>query len=214
MCLPGDFNSACSFLFGGIRGDSSWDGGYTSQTYLGLNDAEASRIFISGYEALGDKALLKEDEYETKKVLMSQEVTEVEEDIGLEVTAIEPSKEGGSFGILRCRSWALPDFAGRDLPVGIDSPSPPVKAYDFWIEEEILQNCFVGMKIEGTVHTLTSGLKFLENVTAVWCSFYTVLENELLKEWKDPKYVTREDYLEKLSRGEDREGEAQGSDDL
>jgi len=214
MCLPGDFNSACSFLFGGIRGDSSWDGGYTSQTYLGLNDAEASRIFLSGHKTLGGKALLKKDEYETKKVLMSQEVIEVEEDMGLEVTAVESPKDGGSIGILRCKSLILPDFAGTDLPVGIESFSPPVKTYDFWIEEEILQNCFVGMKIEGTIHTLTSGLKFLENVTAVWCSFYTVLENELLKEWKDPKYVTREDYLEKSSMGEDQEGEAQGSDDL
>lgn len=64
----------------------------------------------------------------------------------------------------------------------IDQPE-----YEFWIEEEdLLEQCFVGMKIEAKIRTLNMGLRFFDNVAAVYCSFYTRLPNEMLAGWKAP----------------------------
>lgn len=230
MCLPGDFSLACSCLFGvkGTQGNADWSSGFESRIYRSsLTDLEARLAFSLGHAAYGDAAFFSPDKHENKKQLMLQDITDVEEDIGLEVTGIEfanaetkklyngiKNSPFKSLGKLRCKSWTPPDFAEWDLPEGAAELTPSMKAYEFWIEDEILENCFVGMKIEGTVHTLTSGLQFFDNITAVWCSFYTFMDNELVRKWKDPRLFTREEYLARQLKDGDQEEEGPELDEI
>jgi hypothetical protein len=53
-----------------------------------------------------------------------------------------------------------------------------------WVEEDILQYCAVGTKIEGEVRELDIGIKWLDSIRAVGPSFFEWLPNELYKEEK------------------------------
>lgn len=63
----------------------------------------------------------------------------------------------------------------------------------FWIEDEILQHIFLGMKFEVVVRELNIGIKFFDQISGIFCSFYTFLPNENVVEfWKDPILNTRD----------------------
>ena len=146
-----------------------------------------------------DKNKLEEDP-------MRWNVVHREEDVGLQVLDTELANDETrqiyenspgklkSLGILHCVSWTPPDFAEDDLPPHVPSERK-TQSFEFYVEDEILKWCFGGMKLEVTVNTLSSGMHFLENVTAVKCSFYHMLENELTLKWKEPRFVTREEQL-------------------
>ncbi|OBW68234.1 MAG: hypothetical protein AUREO_017170 [Aureobasidium pullulans] len=53
-----------------------------------------------------------------------------------------------------------------------------------WIEDDILQYCSVGMKIEGEVRELDIGIKWLDSVRAISPSFFEWLPNELYRKQK------------------------------
>jgi hypothetical protein len=56
-----------------------------------------------------------------------------------------------------------------------------------WIEDNILEHFFLGMKMEVETTELDIGLTFIEEVHGFFCSFYTVLPNEkMLDNWKEP----------------------------
>jgi len=225
LCLPGDFNLACSCLFTdkGFNDNLNWAGGNASNGYNVLSRGVATKLFAMGYAAHASKHE-SEVEKEHSEKIKQQAVADIEEDIGLEVISIEfadsrikmayerfqnspdgKDHQAKPVGVLKCNAWTVPDFAAWDLPADALANSNETKSYEFWIEDEILRNCFVGMKIEGTVYTMTSGVQFLDRVTAVRCSFYTVLENELMSRWKEPRYYTREEYLERHAKGQDDE---------
>jgi len=57
----------------------------------------------------------------------------------------------------------------------------------FWLEDEILEHIFPGLKLEVVVRELNIGIKFFDQISGVFCSFYTCLPNEKVVEfWKDP----------------------------
>lgn len=237
QCLPGEFNLASSCLFGskGFNDDLNWAGSNPSSGYSVLSKNVATKLFAMGYAACAgvtvpDHQGVGEDRSQRIK---QQTIVDIEEDIGLEVVGIEfpdsrikmayerfhDSPEGMSHdfkpvGVLKCKSWTPPDFAAVDLPAEALAGLEEYQSYEFWIEDEILRNCFIGMKIEGTVYTMSSGVQFLDSVTAVRCSFYTVLENELMSRWKEPKYFTREEYLERQAKGQDDEDSGPGLNEI
>lgn len=56
-----------------------------------------------------------------------------------------------------------------------------------WIEDNILQHFFLGMKMEVETTELDIGLTFIEEVHGFFCSFYTILPNEkMIDNWKEP----------------------------
>lgn len=62
------------------------------------------------------------------------------------------------------------------------------KDYEFWVEENVLNECFAGMKMNATVLTLDSGILILDDVKEVFCSFYKWIPNELWVDNKPPKF--------------------------
>ncbi|KAK7554385.1 Argonaute siRNA chaperone complex subunit Arb1-domain-containing protein [Phyllosticta citricarpa] len=111
----------------------------------------------------------------------------------------------------------LPDFTPPDVPQWrLDElrKSKLKKTYEFWLETEILEQCFIGMKMCGVSREVNLGFKILEQVYHVLASFYTYLPNELLaKKWKEPVFMSDKDMMAKLARRDVLEDSRRGSVD-
>ena len=65
--------------------------------------------------------------------------------------------------------------------------SPDIRALGIeLLEDEVLQHCFVGMKMEAYVKDLSIGLEFIDCYEAGYVSFFTWLWNERIRNWKEP----------------------------
>jgi hypothetical protein len=209
IALPGDFNKSASVLYGGSQaglfaGDKSWaeelekDGIEPEQ--IGIRDEEASIKFHTGVAALGT---------DEQNDLVEAGVANVQdESIGLEITAILPPSDATRefydehshvvksklgplepLGTLVCKPWSAPNYDEWDLPKDMYPDGKPTsmaggKEYQFWVEERVLSECFLGMKIDARVLTLTGGITILDEIRETMCSFFTWLPNEL---WMDRK---------------------------
>ena len=78
---------------------------------------------------------------------------------------------------------------------------------EFYAEDQVLQHCLVGTKLEADVKHLNCGIWFLDRVYQVYCSFDAYLVNEKMLEWKEPKAVAPR------SVDEDAEGETIAEDE-
>jgi hypothetical protein len=101
----------------------------------------------------------------------------------------------GPLGKLSCKTWHTDDCDDYDLPKdktkypnGKPRKAGNGKEYEFWIEESILEDCFVGLKMDATILLLSGGLTILDDIKETMCSFYTWIPNELWMERK-PKEV-------------------------
>ncbi|KAF9694450.1 hypothetical protein EKO04_007287 [Ascochyta lentis] len=213
LALPGDFNKSASSLFGGsyaglFTGDKTWAQDLQKQGVsindIGMRDEEARIKFSTGVAALGTD--------EQQHLLGATKLDIVKEDLtGLEVTAVdlpnEITKEMYAtqsevvsqklgrlepLGKLICKTWHAEECDEWDLPKNKFPNGKPhkvnEKSFEFWVEESVLEECFIGMKIEARVITLEGGIAILDEVKQTHCSFYTWLSNELWMENK-PKEV-------------------------
>ena len=213
--LPGDFNKSASVMFGGAgaglyAGAQAWaeesrDQGISMEE-IGMRDEEARIKFMTGVAVLGSDAQYEKSTTTGFKILSKASV-------GLEVVSIQAPDDHTKdayieqskalqhklgqlepLGKLKCKSWYLKDYDEWDLPMdNTKYPNgkpyqPEGVQYEFWIEEAVLENCFVGMKLEAKVFTLDDGLTILDEVSNVVCSFFTWIPNELWMERK-PKEV-------------------------
>ena len=214
--LPGEFNVACSTVFGGYYsdmyiGDQDWVNKEDTNT-LGLSGSKARRVVAMALalytpgEGLSSQKAIKQPAYD------EQQVVEWDEAATLEVAELVPPdsqvldfygqfKDGlKPLGKLRCRHWeAEDDLEDEDLPPDVRTVDPH-KTYEFLVEDDVLRWCFKGMKIEGTVCKLSGGFQFLDKITEVRCSFYNPLPNELAQKWREPLYIPREEQRAREAR--------------
>ncbi|CAG5162673.1 uncharacterized protein ALTATR162_LOCUS6263 [Alternaria atra] len=216
LALPGDFNKSASVVFGGAQagmyiGNKLWaedlkkDG--LAVTEIGIQDEEARIKFGTGIAVLGSDAQYDMFESRDLKVLSKETAY-------LEVTAIslpnddirtayaEQSKvfkhklrQLEPLGKLVCKTWYTDDCDDYDLPKdknkylnGKPRKAGDGKEYEFWIEESVLKDCFVGLKMHANILLLSGGLAILDDIKETMCSFYTWIPNELWMERK-PKEV-------------------------
>lgn len=232
--FPGDFNESASTLLGGAQAgifvaDKGWAEEAQAEgiepSRVGMQDQEARIRFLTGVAVLGtDEQELHFRTTKTIKVVKK-------ESTGLEVTAIDlPNDDTKAIyaeqskvvkdklepleplGKLKCKVWFADDNDEWDLPKDKYPNGKPHKldqgtTYEFWVEGNVLENCFVGMKMEAVVVTLEHGLIILDEVKHTYCSFYTWLANELWMERK-PKEVR---WLAKSSPDYDEQVEINGS---
>lgn len=205
--LPGDFNKATSTLYGGYHAEC-WlrDLGWATPERKS-QDITKEQALIVFKAAIGIMAPLEV----YNKVIDPQNRIEVIDTAvhGLEIIEIKrPSEEiekafasirdynGGSghikpLGIIVVKPWANDEADEEDLTaieeaaklsgLGIDNATQ-----EFWLEDDVLEHCFIGMKMEAVVKGLNIGLRFLDDIRGVYCSFHTYLENERMKGWKEP----------------------------
>ncbi|KAI9665579.1 MAG: hypothetical protein M1831_001722 [Alyxoria varia] len=223
--LPGEFNVACSTVFGGYYSgmyisDQEWANKEDTNT-VAQSDSKARRVlamalalYTPGEDFSGQKDMKQPAHNE-------QHVVERNEEASLEVTELVPPDAKvldfykqfkdrlKPLGKLRCKhSEVEDDLEEEDLPPDVSTPDPN-KSYEFLVDNDVLKWCFKGMKIEGTVCALSGGFQFLDKVTEVRCSFYNPLPNEIALKWSEPLYIPREDQRAREARQRAEAGEGE-----
>lgn len=204
--LPGDFQTACSVIFGGTfqgvhGGVPGWDD--NAVRLVGMSEDLAKQTFRVGMSTHVSDAVAStymdqndKDELTTARVY----------DTGLEITKLIPAsaeinafyqqhpaaKGLKSLGQLVAKTWIPPYQLPRDITeeekvTEQDRPGRLATIHHFLVEDYVLETCFVGMKLEVTVREMSFGLEFFDAVSAVLCSFYTLLPNELMLRWRIPE---------------------------
>lgn len=112
-------------------------------------------------------------------------------------------------GKLVCKPWKIPTFEDHDLPEHLrnetfrDAP----KTYTFWLEGDILEQVFMGMKMRAEVRRLEiQGFKeclwILDGVHNIYCSFYTLILNDLMyRPWKGVRLLSEEEQAAEATDG-------------
>lgn len=199
--FPGQFNMAASTLHSGFYaqvrpfdGAADW---VLAGDQIGLSDKDAWLVLSAGIMAHATNEQMNEVFRARKNGEKLTVITE--EDIGLEIVRVEQGSEQaaqiyeddrikGTFikrtGKLHCKSWAHPGSAPRDLPPVVTDKK--TKTYEFWVEDDILQHCKKGMKLEANVGRLENGIMWLDLVGNVYPSFFKWTLNERLRDWKEP----------------------------
>lgn len=209
--LPGDFAIAASTLYGGqykdfYLGIEGWGGDDPNfEQTLNLNrtfsKAKAQRIFVANIAFAGDDELFQKTSHGDIHVVKTE--TKFFEATKIERATIESCEayanitdHEGNFGNIKplgsiwYKAWEGPRFDEEDLTdeeikaAKVAMKKAPLEK--FWLEDDILQHCFEGMKVEATVHELNIGIKFIDAFNGVYCSFHTVLNNEKMTGYKEP----------------------------
>ncbi len=205
--LPGDFNKSCSEIFGGMyqgmwSANQEWMQGMDLDYEIGISPHHARKVFKYALAVNADDDTLKTYEKQLKE--KATKATSVHEYTGFEVTEIIfATQETLNFyaqrecadlkpiGKMRAKSWIVPTAASEDLTeeeaAALAAKTPETKHYEFWVEDEILSHCVVGMKVEATVTELSFGVSYFDALSGVHCSFYQLLPNELMVGWREPE---------------------------
>ncbi|KAI4284062.1 MAG: hypothetical protein L6R38_001700 [Xanthoria sp. 2 TBL-2021] len=202
--FPGDFQTACSEIFGGIFQGTyakNPDWAPDAESYAGMSPEVAHRTFKIGLAAQASDEVTKR--YRDQNAAHSLETLKVY-NACLEVTELLRADEGvnrfygkhpaakglSSLGRLKAKSWDPPFKPFKDLTPEerlAEGKYTTMEAYEFFVEDYVLDTCFLGMKFETTVHDLSFGLKFFDNISGVFCSFYGSIPNEHLIGWRVPE---------------------------
>jgi hypothetical protein len=201
--LPGDFNVAASTLYGGrysgnLIANQEW-GSIDPAANRGFDEAEAQIIFKSAIALTGTDEMFKAVMEEDIEIISTQnryfEVIEIElpgPDAIAQYMSVEKQQgKPGHFkalGLLRVKTWEGPGLEDEDVTDyesnGDSTTEGSIET--FWLESDILKHCFVGLKLEVTVHKLNIGVKFFDYVPSLYCSFFVFLPQEKMRNWKEP----------------------------
>lgn len=204
--LPGDFNVASSILFGGRYkndwGFGCWDDNDPDRekysTVRGFSKGEAERIFKSCIANYGNDGLFSQTMSPDVHIVNTStkyfQVAEIQfsshtinqstgvEDYVREFGHVKP------LGIVKFKPWEGPNLEQLDFTddEGTTSNKKDPEVESFLLEDEALQTLFIGMKLELVIQELNIGLKFIDSVIGLYCSFYDVLLNEKMMDYKEP----------------------------
>ncbi|KAK2882657.1 hypothetical protein FQN49_000131 [Arthroderma sp. PD_2] len=219
---PGDFNTACSTLFGGSFFDSyteerEWVMDSDRIPFMALTTARKVVKFGIAIAGSLEQAIRFRDLASINKLGAKL----VHED-GFEVTAITPpTAEVTAFykkqahdlnpvGKVQAIAWRDPGLPDEDMAPGPKPTYQDHMEFEFFVEESLLKFFFIGMKVDACVWELDCGIHYFDKFLAVYCSFYTALPNEGMLSWKKPRDLRADDLLWG-SKKED--GEGKGEDD-
>ena len=111
-----------------------------------------------------------------------------------EVCGLYASPQGvglGRIGKMKAKTWPSPYAPEEDLTMeeeaALADKPPEIKHYEFWVEDDVLEKCFVGMKLDTTIRQTSFGVSYFDAVIGVHCSFYRVLANEKMVGWRKPE---------------------------
>jgi hypothetical protein len=205
---PGDFNKACSTLFGGFFHDlhvedNNWKNPKFDSVFM-TNDIARKVVKFALAGAGTDHQAIRFQQLANQNALRAMRVLDVH---GFEVTATYPP------GPDVCEFYRrhAPDLhpVGRLLGKAYRDPGKPtydlspeerlewendtsVPEFELFLEESLLKLCYPGMKVITPVWELNCGFHFFEDVHTAYCSIYTVLANDLMLGWKKPVDVNAE----------------------
>ena len=208
--LPGEFNVACSTLFGGnygqnYDGETSWaEQGDCGAVFVGLTAEKASQIV-----GFGIAGAATSEEYQKYFNLTEAggpealDVIQVIKDSGFEITDIENptadckdlytenSVEFRPLGRITAKPWQDPEAPPEDLTENEVQAARSAKpeTYVFLVEEIIMQHLSVGQKIQATIRQLNCGIWFFDEFLNVFPDFELYILNEMVLGYKQPKML-------------------------
>ncbi|KAI9649675.1 hypothetical protein NHQ30_002256 [Ciborinia camelliae] len=204
--LPGDFNIAASTLFGktykrhmetniawtGVEdGSDQW---FTNIPMLSLPACQfvfGAIVAFMGNESHFEKAN-KGDTHVVKTEVRFIEVADVHlasADIIGDFPRVKDPRGLGALkpvGRLLCKHWEGPGYDDEDMTDDGNVEAVNNSVEEFWLEDEILQHCYPGLKLEVVVHELNIGVKYFDKVIELFPSFHLYLPNEKMLGWKEP----------------------------
>ena len=209
--LPGDFSVAASTLYGGryqgLRAANEKWGAIdpfsreNDAMDVGLDEFEAQRVFKTGIALLGTDEMFKVVMAEDVEIVSTQkrffEIIKIKmpsaETVAQYLSVSEAEGTVGYYralGLIHVKAWEGPGYLEEDLTDDEDDGDSKISADDlietFWLESDILKHCFLGLKLQAVVHELNMGIKFIDDVSGLFCSFHTLLPNEKMIGWKEP----------------------------
>lgn len=211
--LPNSFNTACSVLYGGyfkgmyILPDNAWapTPGMREefgQHTFGMPDKEALLIIETAIALIGNEEMFRGIANNQIRVIKEErrffqitEIVRADEKVKASFAAATDihGNAGGMkpLGIMRVQYQENPNSEDEDCSDdGMDSDIKDGEA-EFWVEDDALEECFVGLKMEARVHETNVGLNYFDTVNGLYCSFYTVLPNEAMEKWREPTLCAR-----------------------
>ena len=89
------------------------------------------------------------------------------------------------------KTWHTPFAPVEDLTeaeeIALADAPQETKFYEFWVEDDILCNCFPGMKLDVTVTELSIGISYFDKIHGIYCSFFDISVNQRMADWKEPE---------------------------
>lgn len=202
--LPDGFSTACSTFFGGYfhdlyQPDQSWNKGNMP---VGWGFEDANGLVMAGIAVYGT-----DEQFEAASSTSTRKIVKRESACLQVVTIDKPTEEARSFyehsrlkdsklialGKIHCRRLKH-DLSGPLQNSSVDEE----QLLTFWIEEDALDICFVGMKMKCEVCESNTGVRWLERVTSVNPSYYQVLPNEYYEKASDE--VLPRDWYKRMRR--------------
>ncbi|KAJ5165784.1 hypothetical protein N7492_006080 [Penicillium capsulatum] len=203
---PGRFNEACSTLFGGsFFVEKLPEGWGAEEGQMSLEKARDIVKFAIAGASPHDQAS-RFQELANQNALTTEKIEDIH---GFEIiTVIPPDASLQDFyhefapglttvGKIRARAFCDPakSESYRNSKAGLNwEPSTePEVDFEFLLEEELLQLCYPRLKFMTSVWRLNCGVYYFDDILSTYPTFYTVLANDLMLEWKQPRTVTSED---------------------
>ncbi|KAF7116867.1 hypothetical protein CNMCM5793_005448 [Aspergillus hiratsukae] len=201
---PGDFNTACSTLFGGVFfdlyvEDDQWNN--SKDDAVRMTNEIARKVVKFALAGAGvERQAVRFQELANQDALRAMRVEDID---GFEVTdLIFPDDETKEFyqvhapdlhpvGRMLAKAYRDPGKSNLDLSpeekLQWEEGGAPELEFDFFLEERLLKLCYPGMKVITSVWELNCGFHYFDEVSTAYCSIYTVLANDLMIGWKKPK---------------------------
>lgn len=228
---PGDFNKANSFLFGGFYYNKrtlseqppAWEDENLPQDRAPMTPSAAQKVVMFALAASGtDEQSASFNDLAMRGELSAHAIEDID---GFEIVDILMPHDGirgfyetyapdlNVVGKVRAKAWRDPNSLPIDLAPGETLPNIHGLEFEFFVEEQLLQYCYLGMKVRTKVWELNCGVFFYDELLNVYCSFYTPSLNDLMIGWKAPRDLTKKTNQDAESSQEIATAEDTFSDD-
>lgn len=205
---PGSFNRSCSIIYGDIYHETSgakdeW-GRLVNRDEDTLTLQSAREVIQYGITSMGpDERAMRFQELVHENKIEAKEIRDID---GFEVlTVTEPDAHVHEFyranapefdpvGKITARSYRDPAKPDLDLSPEErrewNSGNVPNYDFEFLVELPLLKLFYPGLKVMTAVWEMNCGLQYFDDVISLYPTFYTVIANDLMLEWKMPKELT------------------------
>lgn len=205
---PGSFSQSCSMLFGGHHYETAWSAHSWKAT--GTEDEnpltpDAARKVVK-FAIAGAGSNEQASRFQQLANAGTLSAKKIEDIDGFEIIAvIEPDASIRDFyhafakdlvpvGIIKATSFHDPAKPDIDMSPEErwewDHGKAPKYDFEFLVEMTLLPLCYPGLKVNTNVWELNCGLCYFDEIISTYPTFYTVIANDLMLEWKWPKDLT------------------------
>lgn len=209
--LPGTFNIACSTLTGSkyardYDGTTYWGDEKLADgpVFVGLKPEEADLIFRLGITGGANQEVFETLQRNSARDI-AVEIEQTIKDQGFEIIQTqqptaecrkiiaENSPQYKPVGKIIARPWRNPECPPEDLTDKEKQvnaqPAVNQDVYEFLVEDDVLKHIVIGQKVMATIHQLNCKLWFFEEVARVFPAWDLWLVNELVEDYKEPRWL-------------------------